>query len=104
MAAKGGLGKVVIFPGTTARLSSPGSDLANWLGKVGNDVANEAKRLAPVDTGQLRASITAKVVHSPTLFARIGTNVNYAIYVHEGTANYEGTEFLWDALLFTRIQ
>lgn len=42
-----------------------------------------------VDTGRLRASIATQVVHrngAPAVI--VGTNVNYAILVHEGTGIY----------------
>lgn len=59
------------------------------LQRRGRNVANEAKRLCPVDQGRLRASITTELVvvaGVPTV--RIGTNVAYARFVHEGTGLY----------------
>lgn len=48
-------------------------------------VEGEAKRLAPVDTGRLRASLTHRVDPEPVpRFGEVGTNVFYAPYVHEG--------------------
>lgn len=41
-----------------------------------------------VDTGLLRASIAVELRRRETLVVRIGTNVEYAIYVHEGTGLY----------------
>lgn len=42
-----------------------------------------------VDTGRLRASIThAIVMTTGKPVGRVGTNVNYALYVHEGTGIY----------------
>lgn len=56
------------------------------------NVRGDAVRRCPVDTGRLRASITADVVpRDDTVVARIGTNVNYAIYVHEGTGIFGPT-------------
>jgi Bacteriophage HK97-gp10, putative tail-component len=52
-------------------------------------VQNVARVLCPVDHGRLRASITYQIVASPTgLVARIGSNVEYARYVEEGTGIY----------------
>lgn len=45
-----------------------------------------AKRLCPVDTGRLRASIRWTVAaHDDQIVGRVGTDVNYAVFVHEGT-------------------
>ena len=48
-------------------------------------VENEAKTNCPVNDGVLRASITHQVEDSKGV---IGTNVEYAPYVHEGTGIY----------------
>ena len=55
----------------------------------GNRVLNAARRNAPVDQGRLRASLAMEfttVNGAPTV--RIGSNLPYAIYVHEGTGLY----------------
>ena len=52
----------------------------------------DAKARCPRDTGFLRASITSDV--QPwfgAVFGRVGTNVNYAPYVHEGTGLFSRT-------------
>ena len=49
-------------------------------------VHNEAKRLAPVDTGRLRASITPEVRGDGKVVQGIvGSNVQYAAYMEAGT-------------------
>lgn len=55
------------------------------------DVKDEVENLHAVDTGRLRSSITHKVVPDEKA-VYVGTNVNYAVYVHEGTgaANVAG--------------
>lgn len=72
------------------------------LQAVAMEVAGEAKKLTPVDTGRLRSSITYAYngktnVHSesysggaisysataPEGEAHVGTNVEYAVFVHE---------------------
>lgn len=55
-----------------------------------NRVVNAARRLAPVDTGRLRASITQEFStgYGGAPLVRIGSNLPYAIYVHEGTGVY----------------
>lgn len=53
-------------------------------------VSNEAKRLARVDTGTLRRSITFSVTGSSaeTISGRVGSNLNYALMVEVGTGIY----------------
>jgi hypothetical protein len=49
-------------------------------------VQNEAKRLAPVATGNLRRSITWEwAERGGNLVIRVGTHAEHAIWVHEGT-------------------
>lgn len=45
-------------------------------------VENDAKRLCPVDTGQLRSSITHEIEDN---IGVVGTNVMYAPYIEYGT-------------------
>ena len=56
--------------------------LEQALNKACLIVENEAKKLCPVDTGQLRGSITHEVAEKE---GRVGTNVEYAPYVEYGT-------------------
>ena len=51
------------------------------LTALGMECEKDAKLLCPVDTGRLRNSITN--THDSD-YAYIGTNVEYAVYVHEG--------------------
>jgi phage gpG-like protein len=54
-----------------------------------NRVLNAARRLAPVDEGRLRASIAVEFSREgDTTVARIGSNLPYAMFVHEGTGLY----------------
>jgi phage gpG-like protein len=55
-----------------------------------NRVLNAARRGAPVDRGPLRASLAIQYRSGPqnAPVARIGSNLPYAIYVHEGTGIY----------------
>ena len=68
---------------------------------AGQLIENEAKRnlgngKSGVDTGILRASITHEV-NEENSSVSIGTNVEYAPYVHEGTGIYnpEGRKTPW---------
>ncbi len=58
-------------------------------------VEGTAKNLAPVDTGNLRNSITHEV-EGPE--ARVGTNISYAIYQELGTSKMAAQPFLNPAL------
>lgn len=49
------------------------------------DVKDEITDLGAVDTGRLRSSIAHQVDGDSV---EVGTNVDYAIYVHEGTGKY----------------
>lgn len=57
-------------------------------------VENIGKQLTPVDTGRLRASITTNIL---PFRGTVYTNVNYAVYVHEGTEFMEARPFLREA-------
>ena len=57
------------------------------LERCGQQAEGYAKDLAPVDTGNLRNSISHKVVDSEPA-AYIGTNSEYAAYVEFGTGQY----------------
>jgi len=77
------------------QLTGPSGAVALDLLKRGRRVQNLAQRLAPVDQGTLRASITTEVSGSgKTLICRIGTNLDYAIYVEKGTGIYAGRGYI----------
>lgn len=53
-------------------------------------VQSGAKRRCPVDTGRLRSSIRWTLGRDGKgLFGRVGTEVEYAYFVHEGHGPYE---------------
>lgn len=65
-------------------------------------VETQAKKDCPVDNGILRASITSETEVSETeIVGRIGSNLEYAPYVHNGTGIYardgngRKTPWLW---------
>lgn len=55
------------------------------LKQTGEDIADIASQLAPVDTGKLRDSYKSEEVSETTV--RIGTDVEYAPHVEFGTYN-----------------
>lgn len=59
-----------------------------------NNIEKQAKNITPVDTGRLRASIKADV---RGLEANIGTDVEYARFVHDGTYKMVARPFLFSA-------
>jgi HK97 gp10 family phage protein len=63
-----------------------GSPMLNAMRDAAMLVTRDAKRLAPVDTGRLRASITPDVRKVSSGFEGVvGSNVVYAPYVETGT-------------------
>lgn len=71
-------------------ITSPQGPVMLDLMRRGQRVVNRARQLAPVNTGALRASINMEQITSPggDPAVRVGTNLRYAIYVHEGTGIY----------------
>lgn len=70
-------------------LRSPRGPVAGDLLRRGRAVESRAKVLAPVDRGRLRSSITHELVTvRGDLVVRVGSNVAYARFVHEGTGIY----------------
>lgn len=63
--------------------------LGRGMGKALARIEGDAKRECPTDQGRLRASITHEVItDNGQIKGRVGTNVEYAPYVHEGTGIY----------------
>ena len=80
-------------------LNAEDGDIAKQLARIATRVERNAKRLCPVDTGRLRASITWLVDRDGQgLNATIGTNVDYAPFQEFGTATQSGQPFLRPAL------
>lgn len=74
-------------------LRGPNGAVARDMLRRGLKVENAAKRnlgSSPkrVDTGRLRASITHQMIITRMLVMRVGTNVTYAPFVHDGTGIY----------------
>ena len=59
--------------------------------RLGNQVRNLARSTyVPVDKGKLRASIEIEMKSENGPVAYIGSNVEYAVYVHEGYTRRNG--------------
>lgn len=87
--------------GVAAELSAGGFAAGRQAARIveerATDVENVAKQLAPVDTGNLRRSITHDV-HSGGLAADIGSDVEYAEHVERGTASSPPQPYMEPAL------
>lgn len=65
------------------------ADTAKKMNRACLIVEGTAKQKCPVDEGVLRASITSEVeVGEMAITGRIGSNLEYAPYVHNGTGIY----------------
>lgn len=83
----------------TRLLKSPQGMVGVHLIKAANAVERSAKRLCPVDTGRLRASITHRIARDAQgLLALVGSNVHYAIFVELGTRYQRAQPYLRPAL------
>lgn len=86
-------GNVIILENNAKLVEGAIKDaVAAALEEIGLVAEGAAKRICPVDTGRLRNSITHALVGDDSV--AIGTNVEYAPYVHEGTSRYKGVPFL----------
>lgn len=57
------------------------ADVRELFGRLVGEIRDDAEAGAPVDTGNLRASVDSEI-NGDT--ARIGSDLNYALYVEEG--------------------
>lgn len=70
-------------------LTGQDGPVVKYMYNLGRKIGNEAKRRCPVDEGRLRASIENTVtVTGALVITRVGTPVEYAIMVHNGTGIY----------------
>ncbi len=67
--------------------------------RLGNQVRGLARSTyVPVDKGKLRASIELEMRDEGGPVAYVGSNVEYAVYVHQGTRRTRSRPFLLQAL------
>lgn len=66
-------------------LVGPAGMVTQYVIRTNRQITNRAKLYAPVDTGNLRSSITDTIrVEGLRVIGAVGTPVNYALAVHEG--------------------
>lgn len=73
-------------------------DIDKTFGRIEAMMETEAKRLTPVDTGLLRSSISGGMNHYSSISGlklSFGTNLNYALRVHEGRGQHKVGERLF---------
>lgn len=76
-------------------LQAPNGLVYNHTMRLGNQVLREARRRVPKDTAKLAQSLTMEMGKvGKDVVARVGTNIEYGLYVHEGTAN-NGTGYIY---------
>lgn len=75
-------------------------DVARLVSRIGHEVADDAQRFAPVDTGLLKSSIAAdSVTHGPTGWSvRVWARTHYAVFVENGTSRMRARPYLRPAL------
>ncbi|MFF3665472.1 hypothetical protein [Microtetraspora malaysiensis] len=70
-------------------LRSPQGPVVHHVDVLTRKVLNKAKRLARVDSGNLRDTLYKKVTPSSSeVRGRVASPLQYAIYLHEGTGIY----------------
>lgn len=85
--------------GLAALFESATGPVAKELTRRTVRVESGAKRLAPVDTGRLRSSISHEIGRDARgLVGTVGTDVTYAPYVELGTSKAPAQPFLRPAL------
>lgn len=87
------------FSGTLAQLDRAVFKAATIISQyAADDCANELENPPRrVDTGRLKNSIKGEVENNDTVV--VGTNVEYAIYVHEGTQKMAANRFLRNGIV-----
>lgn len=83
--------------GAGLRIGATGSLL---LRRTAYGIEADAKALAPVDTGDLRESISTTIVgdgRSGVMAAEIGPTVEYGIFQEYGTSTQSGTPYMGPA-------
>lgn len=90
--------RVVLFPGEIKKFLT-GAEVIRDVTVRSLRVVGAAKRLCPVDSGRLRSSIRFYITRDEIgILGVVGTDVEYAVFVHDGTRFMPARPFLRDAL------
>lgn len=81
------MARVVMSPGWEAKITAAAQPIVHELAE---DIAEDTRRSAPVDTGRLKASIEA----DGNRVNIGGGDVDYAVYVEFGTRNMAAQPFI----------
>ena len=85
----------LVAQATTAAIARTLTIVGDFVaGEAADELENDPRR---VDTGRLKNSITFQPNESEKA-VYVGTNVEYAIYVHEGTSRMDPNRFLKNAV------
>ena len=87
----------VVHDNTDQVIEELGIGIARALEAIGIEAENDAAAITPVDTGRLKNSMT-HAVNAGEKYVAVGTNVEYAQYVHNGTSRQKAQPFLTDAV------
>ena len=92
------------MPGYDVSLDATGLDQLDdaagvFLDDILNRIADDARLIVPIDTGALRASIRTT---RDGLTGTVGSDLDYASYVEEGTSRMAAQPFLSPALYRNR--
>ena len=72
---------------------------------MGLFIVGKARINTPVDTGRLKGSLdSSSEKMGNEIILRIGSNVPYAIYVHEGTRKMRARRYLYNAVIHNIAQ
>lgn len=76
-------------------LEGPGGLVYRDVLRRSNRVLNSARRNCPTDEGRLKASLAMEIrTEGTAVVGRVGTNLTYALYVHEGTGIFAGKGYI----------
>lgn len=95
------VGDVELIDHLNRKAGTVGALAAAALRKTASDITRTAKTNAPVDTGNLRASIGATITgdgRTGTMRAEIGPTAVYGAYVETGTSRMAGQPYLFPAV------
>ena len=92
--AKSGVVVTVLKNDLPAYRSGVRQQLAMHVMATAEMISTGAKQRAPVDTGVMRASITAQMTGATSAVVGTGPQAPYSIHVHEGTRRMSPRPFL----------